>query len=249
MNERWGLVLEDTIVAHFDCRAGIFPSAFEAESLLLWRASDPWQSLQPNPAFWPLGALRMWWIYSKSWNLAQLQGLQRQFCIWRHQIFRCSDGSARAQHNPKAAAWMNLSKKHVHRKENHFTSSSFNTRWVDPLSLQDLLAGQRWLTPAAPSSLWVALGPASCLDHGVVSRSGVQKNRMNMMKWVWRLFKRYWRYCWNGSERERKGANHWAPVSIFSSGHEIRTETSEGSSLDLSYREVGVHHIMVLLKQ
>lgn len=35
-----GLVLEDTIVAHFDCRAGIFPSAFEAESLLLWRASD-----------------------------------------------------------------------------------------------------------------------------------------------------------------------------------------------------------------
>jgi len=35
-----GLVLEDTIVAHFDCRAGVFHSATEAESLLLWRASD-----------------------------------------------------------------------------------------------------------------------------------------------------------------------------------------------------------------
>lgn len=35
-----GLVLEDIIVAHFDCRAGVFPSTVEAESLLLWRASD-----------------------------------------------------------------------------------------------------------------------------------------------------------------------------------------------------------------
>ena len=40
----WGLVLEDTIVAHFDCRAGVFHSASEAESLLLWRASDFWSN-------------------------------------------------------------------------------------------------------------------------------------------------------------------------------------------------------------
>lgn len=32
--------LDELIVAHFDCRAGVFPTATEASALILWRASD-----------------------------------------------------------------------------------------------------------------------------------------------------------------------------------------------------------------
>lgn len=34
------IVLDDVIIAHFDCRAGVFSSPLEAQSLILWRAQD-----------------------------------------------------------------------------------------------------------------------------------------------------------------------------------------------------------------
>ncbi|CAE8643534.1 unnamed protein product, partial [Polarella glacialis] len=34
------MVLDKVIVAHFDCRVGVFETAAEAQALILWRASD-----------------------------------------------------------------------------------------------------------------------------------------------------------------------------------------------------------------